>query len=115
MTAAPKVATVNPGIIYPRNQNKKPLMTSENNPKVMILIGKVTIFIIGLTMRFMTVKKAPTITAIVKESAEMSGIRYATASTASVKTIHWIIIFIEYELRISTCLPAGRRTYEYKN
>lgn len=88
MTAAPNVATVNPGIMYPRNQNKKPLTAREKRPKVMMLIGRVIILMIGFIIRLMTVKKAPTITAISKEPVEISGIRYATASIASVKMIH---------------------------
>lgn len=94
MIAATNVPTVNPGIICARNQNKNPLTMNEKSPKVIMLIGRVIILMIGLIRRLIIVKKAPTITVTNKESVDMSGMRYATASTASVSIIHWRIIFI---------------------
>ena len=41
--AAEKVSTVKPFITPPKNQKSNPFITNENNPRVMMLSGKVKI------------------------------------------------------------------------
>jgi hypothetical protein len=61
--AAVNEFTVKPCMTVPKNQNKIPFKTSENNPRVTILSGNVRRLRIGLTNILIRVKHAPTIRA----------------------------------------------------
>lgn len=61
--AAENVVTEKPFITVPRYQNINPLTTTENNPRVRILIGNVSMCITGLRNMLNSVRHAPTISA----------------------------------------------------
>lgn len=58
--AAENVVTLKPFIIVPRYQNSKPFMISENKPRVMMLSGSVSMFMIGFKNILKSARHAPT-------------------------------------------------------
>jgi hypothetical protein len=79
-TKAPKRADINPETEKPStkvatNQNINPLITRVNNPKVRILIGKVSTIKIGFKNRFKIPKTTATIKAIYILLTTIPGIR----------------------------------------
>ena len=63
ITAVKKPLTANPSKKEAANQNKAPLMTKMNNPRVRILIGNVKMMMIGLTSTLSPPKMSAAISA----------------------------------------------------
>ncbi len=92
--AAVNVATEKPFIRVPKYQKRAPLITSENNPRVRILIGRVNIFIIGFIIILNSVKQAPTIRAVHIGSMVIPEINLEVRKTATESVIQCTIIFM---------------------
>lgn len=105
MKAAQNVSTIKPLIIVPRYQKTAPFTTSENKPKVIILIGKVKIFIIGFKNMLKRVKQAPTTKTTQRGSTNTPATNCVVSQTEIDIKIQCKIIFIPLE--------AGRDCYIY--
>lgn len=73
MSAARKLSTWNPGTNEAANMNKKALMTKMNKPKVIIVIGSVSIISIGFIMALRNPKTSAATIAAVMVSTCMPG------------------------------------------
>lgn len=74
--------TEKPSINLSANRIISALITNKNNPKVIIVIGKVNITNIGLTIRFRIDKTTATIIAVVYESTYTPLSIFARTTTA---------------------------------
>jgi len=92
--AAVNVATEKPLMRVPKYQKTAPFITRENNPRVTIFIGRVSIFMIGLMNILNKVKHAPTIRTIYNGSIIMPSIIFDVAKTETERIIQCKIIFI---------------------
>ncbi len=99
INAAEKVFTENPVITEPKYQNSNPLTTSENNPSVTMLRGRVNILTIGLINILNNVKQAPTMRATQIGVSEIPEIIFVVAKTATDNIIQCKIIFILFKSR----------------
>ena len=84
MTAAINVETVKPVIIFATNQKNNPLITKENNPRVIMLIGKVSSVTTGLTTIFKNTRQAATTIAVIIELTAIPSTKYGKENTARV-------------------------------
>ncbi len=74
-TAGQNPATVNPSTKVDTNQNKKPLITKVNSPKVRIFKGRVKNIKIGLITAFTKPNNKAVIRAIYIPETEIAGIK----------------------------------------
>jgi hypothetical protein len=91
------VSTWNPLIRVPRYKKSRAFITRENNPRVIMLIGRVKILIIGLINILNKVRHAPTIRATQIGSNVIPEIILVVTKTATERIIQCKIIFIPYE------------------
>lgn len=94
INAAVNVVTENPRIIVPKYQNSIPFTTRENRPRVIIFIGRVSIFIIGRKNMLKSVRQAPTISATQIGLTVTPEIIWVVAQTATESIIQCKIILI---------------------
>lgn len=81
--AVQKPLTANPSKKWSANRMIKAFMTSKNNPKVTIVIGKVRITRIGFNMAFKSARTIATIIAPVKPATSTPGRNFAKMTTAT--------------------------------
>lgn len=87
MIAAVNVATENPVMICATNQKNIPLITTENNPSVRILIGSVSSVTTGFTTILRNTRQAATMSAVTMELILIPATKCGSANTASVVMI----------------------------